>query len=249
MRGVLRRQVLAAASLGVLLPGVSACGGSNNSAAAQNVFSDPKTVGLANAALTGDAASVRQLVSKGASLSATGKDDVTLLEWALLQQSKPALTALLAAGANPSQPGTGGKTVLHLAAEANDPSYLQLLLQHGADPNAPNGVTQAPPIDAALMNMSDTPFNLLLQYHADPNRADRMGDTPLHVAAEVHKTECILKLLAVGADPTLRNKAGKTFQTYFNILPAGGLSAQGQKLHDQVDAWLRAHNVPIEQGT
>ncbi|WP_194918866.1 ankyrin repeat domain-containing protein [Catenulispora rubra] len=171
---------------------------------------------------------------------------MTLLEWALLQQSKRALTTLLDAGADPSQPGIGGDTVLHLAAKVDDPSYLRLLLEHGADPNAPNGTTQAPPLDAALMNATDDAFDLLLAHHADPNRPDRVGNTPLHVSAEVHKTQCILQLLQEGADPTLRNSHGDTFQAYFNILPAGGLNAAGLAQHDAVHQWLRAHGVPVE---
>jgi uncharacterized protein len=219
-----------------------------SNADADNVFSDAKTIALANAALTGDSSRVRSLVTEGANPNAQGKDDVTLLEWALLRQSKPGMIALLNAGANPSEPGLGGDTVLHIAAKANDPSYLKLLLDHGADPNAPHGVTQAPPIDAALMNPQTDAFDLLLAHHADPNRADRMGDTPLHVAAQVHKPQCVLALLKAGANPSLRNKGGATFQTYFNILPAGGLNPAAQAQHDAVHQWLREHQVAVEEG-
>lgn len=215
---------------------------------ANNVFSDAGTIALANAALAGDSAKVHAMVAGGANPNAQGKDDVTLLEWALLRQSKPGMTALLDAGANASQPGLGGDTVLHLAAKANDPSYLKLLLDHGADPNAPHGVTQAPPIDAALMNPQTDTFELLLAHHADPNRADRMGDTPLHVAAQVHKPQCVLALLKAGADPSLRNQRGNTFQTYFNILPAGGLNSAAQAQHEDVHQWLREHHVTVEEG-
>ena len=221
---------------------------SMSNADASHVFSDARTIALANAALDGDSARVRALVAEGADPNAHGKDDVTLLQWALLRQSKPALTALLDAGANPSLPGLGGDTVLHLAAKANDPSYLKLLLDHGADPNAPHGTTQAPPIDAALMNPRNDAFELLLAHHADPNRADRMGDTPLHVAAQVHKPQCVLALLKAGADANLRNKRGDTFQAYFNVLPAGGLHPAAKAEHEAVHQWLREHRVAVEEG-
>ena len=219
-----------------------------SNADADNVFSEARTIALANETLSGDGARVRAMVAEGANPNAQGKDGVTLLEWALLRQSKPAMKALLDAGANASQPGLGGDTVLHLAAKANDPSYLRLLLDHGADPNAPNGTTQAPPIDAALMNPQVDVFDLLLAHHADPNRADRMGDTPLHIAAQVHKPQCVLALLKAGADPSLRNKRGHTFQTYFNVLPAGGLNAAAQAQHEVVHQWLREHHVAVEEG-
>jgi uncharacterized protein len=219
-----------------------------SNADADKVFSDAKTIALANTALSSDSSRVHVLVTEGANPNARGKDDVTLLEWALLQQSKSGMAALLDAGANPSEPGLGGDTVLHMAAKANDASYLKLLLDHGADPNAPHGVTQAPPIDAALMNPQTDAFELLLAHHADPNRADRMGDTPLHVAAQVHKPQCVLALLKAGADPSLRNKHGDTFQTYFNILPAGGLNASAKAQHEAVHQWLREHQVAVEEG-
>lgn len=214
-----------------------------SNADATNVFTDTKTIALANAALTGDNARIQALVAEGANPNAQGKDDVTLLEWALLRQSKPAMTALLDAGANPSLPGLGGDTVLHMAAEADDPGYLKLLLDHGADPDAPHGLTKAPPIDAALMNPNTAAFHLLLAHHADPNRTDRLGDTPLHVAAQVHKPQCVLALLKAGADPNLRNKRGATFQAYFNVLPAGGLNPTAKAEHEAVHQWLREHQV------
>lgn len=219
-----------------------------SNADANNVFADAKAVALANAALAVDSARMHSLIGEGANPNAQGKDDVTLLEWALLRQSKPAMTALLDAGANPSLPGLGGDTVLHMAAKANDPSYLKLLLDHGADPNAPHGLTKAPPIDAALMNPNTAAFDLLLAHHADPNRTDRLGDTPLHVAAQVHKPQCVLALLKAGADPSLRNKRGDTFQVYFNVLPAGGLNSTAKAEHEAVHQWLREHQVAVEEG-
>ncbi|HEX7816407.1 ankyrin repeat domain-containing protein [Dyella sp.] len=216
---------------------------------ADKVFSNPQTMALAQAAAGGDVARLRTLATQGAHLDATGDHDVTLLQWALLRQDLTAMKALLDAGADPSLPGLGGDTVLHLAAKANDPRYLALLLDHGADPNAPHGITHAPPLDAALMNPQNDNFELLLVHHADPNRSDRMGNTPLHVAAQVHKSHCVLALLKAGADPTRRNQHGDTFQVYFNILPAGGLNPEAKATHDAVHRWLQEHHVALERAT
>jgi len=215
---------------------------------ASKVFADPRVAALADAALAGDAARVRSLVKDGADPNAHGDHGVTLLEWALLRKDLRGMQALLDAGADPSRPGVGGATALHMAAMADDPSYLRLLLDRRADPNAPHGVTQAPPLAAALMNPKDDAFQLLLAHRADPNRADRLGNTPLHVAAKVHKTQCVLRLLEAGADPTRRNQQGITFQAYFNILPAGGLNPTARADHEAVHQWLRQHGVAVEQG-
>ncbi len=212
---------------------------------AGKVFADAKTAVLAAAVAHGDEQRVRELVGQGADLKAQGDRGVTLLEWALLKQSPGGMRALLAAGADPVQPGLGGATVLHMAAMADDPQYLKLLLDAGADANAPHGTTQAPPLSAALMNPNEAAFDLLLAHRADPNRADRLGNTPLHVAAQTHRSALVLKLLESGADPKRRNRHGDTFQTYFNIAPAGGFGAEARAQHVAVDNWLRAHGVDV----
>ena len=215
---------------------------------ASKVFTDHRVAGLVAAAAAGDANRAQALIAAGADPNAEGDRGVTPLEWALLHKDLRGMDVLLRAGADPGRPGVGGATALHLAAMAEDPAYLKALLDHGADPNAPHGVTQAPPLDAALMNPRSDAFELLLAHHADPNRADRMGNTPLHVAAKVHKTPCVLRLLEAGADPSRRNQQGASFQTYFNILPAGGLNPTARAEHEQVHRWLREHGVAVEQG-
>ncbi|HEY0178243.1 MAG TPA: ankyrin repeat domain-containing protein [Dokdonella sp.] len=211
------------------------------------VFADARTAALATAAADGDAARVKALVAAGADPNGRGSEGVTVLEWAMLRRSARGVDALLDVGADPNRPGLGGATALHVAAMADDPSYLKRLLERGADPNAPHGATGAPPLSAALMNLDGTSFDLLLAHRADPNRADRLGDTPLHVAAQVHKTDDVLKLLDAGADPTRRNQRGQTFQTYFDIAPAGGFSAAAQAKRQAVFDWLSRHGVPIEK--
>lgn len=213
---------------------------------ADQVFADARVAQLATAAGEGDAAKVHALVAAGVDPNAQGDRSVSLLEWAVLQQSPKGLIALLDNGADAARPGIGGATVMHMAAMANDPVYLKILLDHGVSPDTPHGVTQAPPLDAALMNPDDDAFQLLLAHHADPNRVDRLGNTPLHVAAKVHKTRCVMALLEAGADPGRRNQQGVTFQAYFNITPAGGLNANARAEHEQVSQWLRQHGVAVE---
>lgn len=233
---------------GLALAGPAAGTEAMNDTDASKVFADPRVAALIDAAAHGDAGRAQALVKQGADPNAQGERGVTPLEWTLLHKDLRGMDTLLRAGADPARPGVGGATALHLAAMADDPAYLRSLLDHGADPNAPHGVTQAPPLAAALMNPRDDAFDLLLAHHADPNRADRLGNTPLHVAAKVHKTHCVLRLLEAGADPALRNRQGATFQTYFNILPAGGLNATARAEHEQVHQWLRQHGIAVEQG-
>jgi uncharacterized protein len=121
-----------------------------------------------------------------------------------------------------------------------------VLLAHGADPNAPHGATRATPIIPALMANREVQFGRLLAAGADPNRADRMGNTPLHVAAKILARGRVLDLLRAGADPRATNSTGSTFQRYL-ARPSGNLLTDAAR-RDQatIDDWLRAHGVPAD---
>lgn len=209
------------------------------------IFPDPGVARLADAAARGDR---REIAERAPSvdLSATGDDGVTLLQWALFNKSADGLEALLEAGANPNQPGLDGDTVVHLAAMANDETYLKILLAKGADPNAPHGETGATPLRAAMMGERAEQFRALLAAGADPNRADRMGNTPLHVAGQINEPARALDLLRAGADPMAKNLQGATFQRYLFMTRADLLNAETRKDREAVQAWLTEHGIAPE---
>jgi len=207
------------------------------------VFPDPDAGALAEAAADGDSARIRELVRAGADPNARGDKGVNLLQWALLNRSKPGLAGLLAAGADPGPPDSSGATVIHYAALANDPGYLDVLLHHRADPNARDGVTGRTPLMSALMGNREVQFRALLDAGAKPDLADRMGNSSLHVAAKINAFERVLQLLEAGADPTARNQQGYTFQGYLYGTPASVMSEEGRRRREAVTVWLRDHGV------
>jgi ankyrin repeat protein len=213
---------------------------------ANQAFADSRTAQLAAAAASGDAGRMNALVRSGANVNAHGDKDVTLLQWALLNESTAGMEALLAAGADPTQPGMDNDTVVHLAAMANDPKYLELLLKHGASPNAPNGVTRATPLVSALLGKRETQFHDLLAAGADPNAADRTGNTPLHQAAKVNEPQRVLDLLEAGANPQAANTSGATFQHFLFRAPDTAVTPEVRRGREAVREWLRIHHVPIE---
>jgi uncharacterized protein len=230
----------------VLLALVACETGGPGSVDARRVFPDSAAVALAEAAADGDSVRIRELVRAGADPNARGDKGVNLLQWALLNRSSTGMAGLLAAGADPTVAESSGTTVMHYAAMANDPEYLQVLLRHRADPNAPNGVTGATPLMAALMGSRDVQFRALLKAGAQPNRTDRMGNTALHVAAQINAFQRVLDLLEAGADPAARNQRGVTFQRYLNTTPWEVLSDDARRQRTAIAAWLRAHGVPLE---
>ncbi len=209
------------------------------------IFADPRVAELAEAVAEGDAARVQRL-AQGTNLQAHGDKNVTLLEWAVLNQSPKGLNALLVAGADPAETGIDGSNVVHLAAMAKDPIYLQTLLAHGAHPDTPHSQTGAAPLSAALMGERPIQFKALLAAGANPNHVDRQGNSALHVAGKINESGHALDLLLAGADPVARNTQGATFQRYLNMTPVKLLTDESRRDREAVQAWLREHGIPVE---
>ncbi len=211
------------------------------------IFADPRVAELAGVIAEGDIPRVRDLAAK-VDLKARGDKNVTLLQWALLNRSLEGMNALLDAGADPSQAGMDGDTVVHFAAMANDPAYLNALLAHGAKPDCMNADTGATPLRSALMGERIDQFRALLAAGADPDHADRTGNTPLHVAGQINEPARALDLLIAGADPGARNAQGVTFQRYLFMTRAELLNTETRRDREAVEAWLKAHQIPLEGG-
>lgn len=208
------------------------------------IFPDPEVAAIAEALVEDDPDKVRAL-ARNADLAAHGDRRVTLLQWALLNRSLAGVQALLDAGADPQQPGMDGDTAVHFACMLEDPRFLQAMLAKGADPNVANADTGAVPLRAALMAEREAQFQLLLAA-ADLDRADRMGNTPLHVAGQINEPQRALDLLNAGADPARRNAQGATFQRYLFTTRPDLLDADTSSAWEAVLDWLQAHGIPLD---
>lgn len=225
----------------------AACAGKGADVDAHQVFSDAKVADLVAAAVAGHAAQVRAAIAAGADVNAHGDKGVTPLEWAMLNRSPEAFRALLDAGANPDEPAVGGDPVILMAAKANDPAYLKMLLAHHVDPSVARGRSDQTPLMAAILNANtDTPFKLLLAAGANPNVTNRLGDAALHIAATGGSYAQVLALLEAGANPRARNQRGDTFQSLLRLTPPERLSPAAKQQLAAIDAWLRAHAIPVE---
>lgn len=228
----------------LLAVGAAGChlGGTHSNADPAQVFTNPTTVALARAVAEGQPRQVREMVEQGASLSDRGQGDLTILQWAMLQNEPQMLKLLLKLGADPAQRGRGGQTALHMAAMAKRKPYLKILLEGGANPDATDGRTEGPVLAEALMSGNREAVALLLTHRANPNLADRQGDTTLHVAAQINDYESMLALLKAGADPSLRNRSGRTFAAYFAVAPKESIMTSEAKAgRKAVQTWLTHH--------
>lgn len=210
------------------------------------IFSNAAVADLAQAAADGDTSRIRQLTAQGVNVDTHGDNDVTPLAWAMLNKNPKGFEALLDAGADPAEPAVNGDPVILMAAMANDPAYIKILLAHHVDPSKPRGRSARTPLIAAVLNgNTDAPFKMLLAAGADPNQTDRTGDTALHVAATTGKYPQVLALLEAGANPRAMNAQHKTFQAYLHMTPEHLLTPAAKQQLEAIDAWLRAHGVPI----
>lgn len=155
---------------------------------------------------------------------------------------------LLDSGADPLQADGDGDTAMHYAAAARDPAYLRILLAHRVSPDTPNRITGRTPLISAMMYERDRQFDMLLAAGASPGRADRMGNTPLHVAAQINDPARVLALLKAGGPPNARNKQGQTFQRYLFMTREGLLSEEARTARRAVATWLQQHGFPVEGG-
>ncbi|WP_050299324.1 ankyrin repeat domain-containing protein [Yersinia frederiksenii] len=205
-------------------------------------FTDPSVMPIVDAIVQGDVKQIHQLANKTL-LQQQGEQSVTLMQWAILNQQPESLAALLQENADPFQPGLQGDSAWHTAASVQDAHYMQILLESRIRPDARNSVTLATPLAAAVMAGREIQVILLLVRGVDPNLADRVGDTPLHLAGKTNAPDLALRLLKAGADPDRRNKQGAIFQQYFAMTPLNMQSAEMQQKYQQLNTWLRGKKL------
>lgn len=208
---------------------------------AQQAFPDDvRMAEMAEAIAAGDIERIRRL-APSINLDAQGDKDVTLLQWALLNQDIPAMLALLELGADPYAPGMSANSVLHTAAAVNTPKYLAALLERGLDPDVKNAVSGDTPLLSAAMSGRKLNVELLLKAGADINVPDRMGNTPLHIAARTGHASLALYFLQSGAQFTARNAQGRTFDEELFSMSEEFLSQAARAELDEIRAFLQEH--------
>ena len=244
MRPIALRKILLVLLAGLAGPGCAKEDLLKHKVDVHEVFPDSRVVELAEAIADNDAKRVH-LLAKSTDLRTHGDKNVTLLEWAIVNQSKRAFEALLEEGADPTLPGIENSTAAHMAAMANDPYYLRVLLERGLDPNLQDQRIREPLLSASLMGRREEQFDALLAAGANPNVSDSMGDTPLHVAAQVNQYRQALVLLKSGANPLSVNAQGSTFQNYLFMGDARLLLPEARTEQSLIEDWLKEHDVPI----
>jgi len=116
---------------------------------------------------------------------------------------------LVGAGADVKKTNDKGLTPLHYAASKSRIDIAKFLISRGADINAKDRANQVPLHRAATTGSTGMISVLLKPPEGLPktrlNTADRIGNTPLHLAMESAHAEAAIMLIEAGADRTREN--------------------------------------------
>lgn len=166
------------------------------------------------AARSGSTQIVELLLDQGADIHAPGMDGACALMRAIQAHSLGAMRLLLARGANP-------EARVGCAADALPAHGESFLTDFGPDPWGPYfhrfwGASERQSGDTALMQAvihdggSAKACVMLLEFGAEPNRANRLGVTPLMLAAHRGELIPLMALLDAGANPSTRDALGRS---------------------------------------
>ncbi len=167
------------------------------------------------AAEHGNAWVVQRLIERGADVRLTGRSGVSPVAAAAYAGNDVIVEALLAHGADERVPDDTGKPPIIYAAAAGKLAVVKRLLARNVDVNAryPNDLTllmwAAGADDKVPQAQVVKVVAYLLDSGAHIDDRDARGRTALMIAAEGGRAEVASLLLARGADPSLKDKAGK----------------------------------------
>jgi ankyrin repeat protein len=167
------------------------------------------------AAEAGQASIVQRLIERGADVNLTGRSGISPVAAAAYASRDSIVKMLLAHGADGRTPDDTGKPPVVYAAAVARLDIVQQLLANNIDVNAryANDLTllmwASGPDENVPEPQAIEVVSYLLDAGARVDDRDDRGRTALMIAAEGSHAEIASLLLARGADPSLKDKAGK----------------------------------------
>ncbi|MDO5623873.1 MAG: ankyrin repeat domain-containing protein [Pseudomonadota bacterium] len=200
--------LLAAATLGTVTGCdrlLSAMTSSTSVKPASHYFSGP-TLDAARGIERDDLAPLAAL--SATELAAPGREQMSLMWWALMRHKPAAVRELVARGVDPdSQIVEGMGSALFHAFVQQDPVYLQAMLDGGLSPDH-QGKDQLPMLKRALLEGHPAHLRLLIERGANVNVRDSLGGTALTTAIRQGNVEAIDMFMARGADLNVQQSSG-----------------------------------------
>jgi uncharacterized protein len=154
---------------------------------------------IADAAMHGDKATLKNLLDAKSDVNAPQADGATALQWAAYRNDLQMADMLIGAGAKVALRNREGASPLYLAGVNGSPEMIERLLKAGADVNEP-GPQGETPLMLAARNGNLAALKVLLEHKADVNAKDKIrGTTPLMWAAERGNSAAMKLLIEKGA--------------------------------------------------
>ena len=163
---------------------------------------------IADAAMRGDSAKVRQLLKQGADVNAAQGDGMTALHWAAQRGDLAEAKMLLYAGARlEATTRNGSYTPLHLASRVGKVGVIKALVQAGANANAVTTSGGATPLHFAAGQGNPDAITALVDGGAKVDAPDAAwGETPLMWASAANRVAAVQVLIAKGANVKAASK-------------------------------------------
>ncbi|KAK2766077.1 neural precursor cell expressed, developmentally down-regulated [Arachnomyces sp. PD_36] len=170
---------------------------------------------LRAAARQGHVDVVRRLLENGANIESKAHDGTRALHDSVFASSMEVMELLVDSHAVVDAPRTNpsGLTPLMAAALQKDERTMRILLRNGANPNAAYIEGGATPLHTVVGLDGDISLiRLLVEYGArvDARGTAPLGETPLHIAAELGNEGALKQLMTLGADVKATYADGET---------------------------------------
>jgi ankyrin repeat protein len=169
---------------------------------------------VADAAMKGDAAALRTLLSRQADVNAPQVDGATALHWAVYKDDLEMADLLLRGGARVNVSNREGITPMYLAALNGSSRMIERLMKAGADPKqrGPNGETM---LMLAARNGNPDAITMLIAAGVDVNSREPLRlTTALMWAVEQKHPAAVAALLDGKADFKLKSGAAGVPRNY-----------------------------------
>ncbi|KAJ7417839.1 hypothetical protein WISP_62396 [Willisornis vidua] len=160
---------------------------------------------LHDAAFQGRLLSLKTLIAQGFNVNLVTTDRVSALHEACLGGHVACAKVLLENGAQVNAVTIDGITPLFNACCSGSAACVNMLLEFGAKPQPGNHL--ASPIHEAVKRGHRDCMEILLAHEVDIDQEDLQHGTPLYVACMYQKTDCVKKLLQLGANVNMGKRS------------------------------------------
>jgi ankyrin repeat protein len=239
--------ILMAAAAGILMFGFNGCTSWLGGAEA-TTFHGKLAPQMAQAIQRGQVSKLKKLIDEGGDINAMNEQGTkTLLYVALERHRIKAFRALLAAGASPIAGDDEQPIMSEVVRDDNADKFLTALFGAGIPPNDGVGIRTSP-LEYAIGHDQLTGSDYvkrLLRHGADVNHRNSENETPLTFAAFAGDPEMIRKLIELGANPSVVDARGATFQAYLLQRPRSTYSKSYLERYEALRKFLRKRGIPV----